>query len=345
MLTIDGSYGEGGGQILRSALALALITQRPFRITAIRARRLRPGLMRQHLTAVNAAAGVGSAEVCGAALGSKELTFAPRQLRPGAYAFDVGTAGSTTLVLQTVLPALLLATAPSSLVLEGGTHNPNAPPFDFLEKVFLPLINRMGPSVAASLERPGFFPAGGGKCSFAVRPGGGLAALELSERGPVRHKRARVMIARLPRHIAQRELETIRALPGLNDAEAEIEETTSSRGPGNVVTIEIESEHITELFTGFGQRGVRAETVAENVGRAAQGYLDAKVPVGEHLADQLLLPLALAGGGGFRTQRLTRHAETNLHVIDRFLGRRIEAEHLPDGTLLVRGSGGCFRVG
>src|SRR5688572_17114432 len=170
MLIIDGSFGEGGGQILRTSLALSLITGRPFRIEKIRANREKPGLMRQHLTAVKAAGKIGQAEVEGAFIGAKELTFAPGEVVPGDYSFAVGTAGSATLVLQTVLPALITASKPSTLRLEGGTHNPYAPPFDFLARVFLPIVNRMGPNIEATLLRPGFYPAGGGKVNFTIEP-------------------------------------------------------------------------------------------------------------------------------------------------------------------------------
>lgn len=336
MLTIDGSQGEGGGQILRTALALSLITQQPFRITRIRARRAKPGLMRQHLTAVRAATDIGAAEVTGAALGSMELTFVPRQVRWGEYMFDVGTAGSTTLVLQTVLPALLTAPGPSVLTLKGGTHNPQAPPFDFLARVFVPIINRAGPSVTARLLRPGFFPAGGGECTVSVSPADRLTPIELCERGRVQQVRVNAKIARLPRHIAERELEAVRKRLSAHVLDLRVEPVADSRGPGNVVTIDIESEHITEVFTGFGERGVPAETVGARVAAAARRYLDAGVPVGEHLADQLVLPLALAGKGSFRTQRLTPHAETNLHVVGGFLGHRVDVEKLPDDTVVVR---------
>src|SRR5512139_1323749 len=151
MIVIDGSRGEGGGQVLRSSLALSLVTGQPFRIEKIRAGRRKPGLMRQHLTAVNAAADIGCATVEGAHIGSQALAFYPRTVKPGRYHFAVGTAGSCTLVLQTVLPALLTAGFPSELVLEGGTHNPYAPPFDFLEQAFLPLMRKLGPGVSASL--------------------------------------------------------------------------------------------------------------------------------------------------------------------------------------------------
>lgn len=162
MLNIDGAMGEGGGQILRSALALSLCLEQAFRMVNIRAARKRPGLMPQHLVAVKAAATIGDAEVDGATLGSQTLQFVPRGVKAGEYRFDIGTAGSTTLVLQTILPALLTAAGPSRLFLLGGTHNPLAPPFDFLAHAFVPLINRMGPRLRVQLERPGFYPVGGG---------------------------------------------------------------------------------------------------------------------------------------------------------------------------------------
>ena len=206
MIALDGSQGEGGGQILRSALALSLVTGTPFRIDNIRAGRPRPGLMRQHLTAVEAAAAVGAAETSGAGVGSRSLTFAPTTVNPGDYTFSVGTAGSATLVLQTVLPCLLTAPRPSTLVLEGGTHNPSSPPFDFLAKAFLPLVGRMGARVEATLERPGFYPAGGGRFRVTVAPTKALAPLELEQRGALRAQRVRAVVANLPRAIGEREL-------------------------------------------------------------------------------------------------------------------------------------------
>src|SRR5882762_6595662 len=158
MITIDGSEGEGGGQMLRSSLALSLVTGQPFRIERIRAKRQKPGLLRQHLTAVEAAKAVGCAEVVGASLGSQTIEFRPGPVTPGNYRFAVGTAGSATLVLQTVLPSLLTASGPSTLTLEGGTHNPLAPPFDFLDRSFLPAIRQMGASVELELRNPGFYP-------------------------------------------------------------------------------------------------------------------------------------------------------------------------------------------
>ena len=324
MIVIDGSRGEGGGQILRSSLALSLVTGRPFRIEKIRAGRKKPGLMRQHLTAVEAAAAIGRAEVEGARIGSQLLVFAPKAINAGKYHFAVGTAGSCTLVLQTILPALLTADAPSEVVLEGGTHNPFAPPFDFLVKAFLPLIGRMGPKVSAILQRPGFYPAGGGKFTVSIEPATGLQRVDLPERGAVQKHAARAMVARLPRQIGERELKVVRDRLGWSEECCYVEDAGSSPGPGNILCVEIVSEHCTEVFTGFGEVGVSAEKVANDTVRQVEEYLSADVPVGPYLADQLLLPMALAGGGSFRTLAPTRHMTTNAEVIRLFLPVEVE---------------------
>lgn len=309
--------------MLRTALTLALVTGTPFRMERIRAGRPKPGLLRQHLTAVNAAAAVGSAEVEGAALGSEAIVFRPGPIKTGVYQFAVGTAGSTGLVLQTVLPPLLTADGPSTLTLQGGTHNPFAPPFDFLARAFLPLVARMGPQVEATLDRPGFYPAGGGQVTVRIRPVPKLAALTLLQRGETTRRRARAVVANLSERIAHRELRIVKEKLGWQPDELEavaLDASTGARGPGNALMLEIESQHVTEVFTGFGQVGVRAEAVAEQAIHDVRGYLAAQVPVGEYLADQLLIPLALAGGGAFRTVPLTRHSTTNADVIGRFLG-------------------------
>jgi RNA 3'-terminal phosphate cyclase (ATP) len=331
MLHIDGSQGEGGGQILRTSLALSLITQTPFRIDHIRANRDKPGLRQQHLTAVKAAAQVGQAEVTGAAVGSRELVFRPGPIHPGDYHIDIGTAGSATLVLQTILPPLLAASAPSTLTLQGGTHNIHAPPFEFLAQSFLPLVSRIGHTVSAHLDRPGFYPAGGGQITVGIQPGEQLQRLELLERGEIRHRRARAIVARLPRHIAERELRVVGRELEWEDKFLEVVEWTHSRGPGNIVLIEIAGQQLTEVFTGFGERGVRAEAVAEAAAREAREYLEADVPVGLHFADQLLLPLALAHGGRYVIAEPTLHLTTNIEVIRRFLSATITLEKLARG--------------
>jgi RNA 3'-terminal phosphate cyclase (ATP) len=340
-LKIDGSFGEGGGQVLRTSLALSLVTGNPFVMGQIRARRKKRGLLRQHLTAVLAAASVGEAEVEGATIGSMHLAFRPKTVNPGDYKFSVGTAGSTTLVLQTVLPALMIADGPSTLTLNGGTHNPSAPPFDFLAKTYLPLVSRMGPKVEASLKRLGFYPAGGGSFDVRIQPSAQLGRLELLERGEITGRRIRAIVAHLPPKIAQRECRTIADALSWDESCFIIEETTQSHGLGNVVMIELESAAVTEVFIGFGKYGVKAEVVAMQAAEAAQEYLAAGVPVCRHLADQLMLPLAIGayqgtGGGAFRTQPLTEHATTNLEIIRRFLEIDVQFENNGQDDCLVR---------
>lgn len=321
MLTIDGSIGEGGGQIIRTSLALSLITGKSFRISNVRARREKPGLQRQHLTAVNAAATIGGAQVEGAGIGSNAFTFHPGAITPGDYSFPIGTAGSATLVLQTLLPPLMIAGAPSTLAFEGGTHNPHAPPFEFIAKTFLPLVNRMGPRVTAELERYGFYPPGGGRFNVRIESAPELKPLDLLMRGELRARRARALVVKLPPHIGERELVVISERLGWSGDEDElrVETSTNAISPGNVLTLEIESEHLTEVFTGIGERGVRAETIAERVADEARAYLETGAPVGEHLADQLLIPLALAGGGSYTTGQPSLHTMTNIEIIKMFL--------------------------
>ncbi len=316
---IDGSIGEGGGQILRSALALSLVTGKPCTVTNIRAGRKKPGLLRQHLTALNAAAEIGSAKVGGAQLGSRELSFEPGNVRSGSYRFSVGTAGSTTLVLQTVLPALLIADGRTEVVLEGGTHNPFAPPFDFLNRVLLPILGRMGPQIRAELERPGFYPAGGGIFRVVVEPTARLSRIDLLDRGEITTRKALARVCNLSSRIADRELATVgKGLSWTADC-LQAEEVQGAMGPGNVLTLEIESENVTELFTGFGRREASAEQVAESVVKEVREYLVSGAPVGPYLADQLLVPFAIAGGGAYRTVRPTRHTLTNIEIVRMFL--------------------------
>ncbi|HEY3447024.1 MAG TPA: RNA 3'-terminal phosphate cyclase [Myxococcales bacterium] len=319
MIVIDGSSGEGGGQIVRTSLALSLCTGKAFRIEKVRAGRAKPGLMRQHLTAVEAAQAIGAAQVKGAAVRSTALGFTPTAVKPGAYTFSIGTAGSATLVLQTVLPALLTASGPSTLVLEGGTHNPLAPPYDFLARCFLPLVAAMGPRITATLQQPGFYPAGGGRFTVEITPAAKLSPLELCERGEIKRRLARALVAHLPETIAHRELKVVKDELGWTGDELRAEEIPRSRGPGNLLLLELESARLTEVVTAFGEKGVASEAVARKAVAEARRYLDAGVPVGEHLADQLMIPLALAGGGRFRTLPLSLHARTQIDVIGRFL--------------------------
>ncbi len=325
-ILIDGSQGEGGGQILRTSLALSMITGKAFTIERIRAGRQRPGLMRQHLTAVQAAARVCSAAVEGDAIGSQRLVFRPAAVTAGDYEIGIGSAGSTTLVLQTLLPPLMLAGGPSRLVLEGGTHNPFAPPLDFLEKAFAPLLRRMGVGLEVTLERHGFYPAGGGRFSAVITPTPQLRPLHLPERGEVRRRLGRAVVSLLPAGIAGRELNVIHTELGWSREELREVCVEDGVGPGNVLTLEVESEHVTEVFTGFGQKGVGAEKIARDTAAEAKAYLESGVPVGAHLADQLLIPLALAGEGSFVTGEPSEHTRTNARIIERFLDVRVKIE-------------------
>jgi RNA 3'-terminal phosphate cyclase (ATP) len=331
MLVLDGSQGEGGGQILRSALSLSLLTGTPFRIDNIRAGRPRPGLMRQHLTAVQATAAIGGAEVSGAEVGARSVVFRPGKVRGGDHTFSVGTAGSTTLVLQTVLPALILAAEPSTLLLEGGTHNPSSPPFEFLTRTFLPLLARMGPRVEAVLERPGFYPAGGGRLRVQVNPCAKLEPLVLEERGPILGQRGRAVVSNLPGSIAEREVGRLAERLSWEPGAFSIVRVDAA-GPGNIVIVEVESAAVTEVFVGFGEKHLQAELVADHAAREASEYLAAGVPVGPHLADQLVLPLALAGGGSFRTMAPTNHTRTQLTVVQRFLEASPRMTEVGDGS-------------
>ena len=332
MIRIDGSFGEGGGQILRTSLSLSLATGKPFRIEKIRAGRERPGLLRQHLTAVLAAAEVCGADVQGATLGSTELTFSPGNVRAGEYKFSVGTAGSGTLVFQTVLPALMLASEPSRLVIEGGTHNSAAPPFDFLARTFLPLLERMGPKVQLQFERYGFYPAGGGRFCAEIHPVNTLNGIQIGQRGEITTRRAIAVVANLPRHIAQREVETVGKMLNWGPEAFSVQESRNSAGPGNIVMIEIGSNEVTETFSAFGQVALAAEKVASIAAREAREYLVSRAAAGEHSTDQILLPLALAGEGSFTAQKINMHARTNVTVISEFLPIRFQTREEDEFT-------------
>lgn len=321
--------------MLRTALTLSMCRQKAFRITSIRKRRKRPGLQRQHLAAVKAAAEITRAGVEGAEVGAQELTFKPGSLVPGKYRFDIGTAGSTTLVAQTVLPALVTANGPSSVTLEGGTHNPMAPPFDYLEKVFCPLLNRMGPKISTTMERPGFYPRGGGITHLDIKPVDKFKPLELTERGKIKRITAGILLAHLPGHIAERERNVIVQSLEIDREQVTIRNAENAPSPGNAVMIAVVSENLTELFTRYGIRGVPAEKVAESAVTEAKDYLDSGVPVGHYLADQLLIPLALAGDGTFITTRPSLHATTNMDVIRHFTGIEFEVSETENGKWVI----------
>lgn len=319
MIEIDGSQGEGGGQVLRSALTLAMITGQPFRITQIRAGRSKPGLMRQHLVAVQAAAAISAAQVQGAEVGAQELLFTPGVVTGGDYTFAIGTAGSCTLVLQTILPALLFAKTASTVRISGGTHNPLAPPAPFIERAYCAMLRRMGANVALDVERVGFYPAGGGVLVARVEPCAQLMPVTLHERGARTAAWAESVVAGVPVDVAHRELAGVGKGLGWSDANLRVVELPASQGPGNVLLATLEYEHVTAVFAGFGEKAVTSETVAKGVVGRVRRYLASGAVADEFLADQLMVPLALAGAGSFTLDKLSQHALTNAAIIERFL--------------------------
>ncbi len=331
-IKLNGATGEGGGQILRTALALSMVTGTPFTIENIRANRPKPGLLRQHLAALRAACEVSGGEATDARVGTGSLAFTPGAVRAGEYRFTIGSAGSTTLVLQTVLPALMLAGKQSVLLIDGGTHNTHAPTATFFEKTFLPTLARMGPRVALTLERHGFYPAGGGRVRAEITPTETLTPVELLSRGELTHRRSTSTVAAVPGDVAKRENKVIKRMLGWEDETCAILQLGDDEGPGNVLSVELGDGAHCEVFTGFGRPGISSESVAKGVIKQMRGYLAHDAPVGEHLADQLLIPMALAGRGAFRTGSISSHTRTNADVIEQFLPVRIKIEQDTDQT-------------
>jgi RNA 3'-terminal phosphate cyclase (ATP) len=319
MIEIDGSLGEGGGQVLRSALTLSMVTGQPFRITQIRARRAKPGLMRQHLVAVQAAAAISAAHVEGAEVGSQDLLFVPNSVTGGDYNFAIGTAGSCTLVLQTILPALLFAKTASTVRISGGTHNPLAPPAPFLERAYCTMLRKMGADIVLDVERVGFYPAGGGVLAARIAPCAALTPVFLHARGERIAAYAESVIAGVPVDVAQRELAYVGAALGWRDDSLRTVQLPSNVGPGNVLLATLEHEQVTVVFAAFGEKSVTSENVAKSLVGRVRRYLASGAAVDEYLADQLMVPLALASGGAFTLDKLSQHARTNAAIIGRFL--------------------------
>jgi RNA 3'-terminal phosphate cyclase (ATP) len=325
MIELDGAQGEAGGQVLRSALALSICTQQPFRMTNIRIHRDMPGLLRQHLAAINAAADLANADTSGAQLGSREVAFRPRQCRSGQYAFEVGAGGSCSLILQTVLPVLLLADGPSTVRITGGTHHNNAPPFDFLQRALIPVLERMSAQVKLGLSGFGFPPQGSGGMHIDILPST-LTSISIHERGARISHFAEAYVAGLPADVAQRELATIGRCLHWGTDQLHVQALPPTVGRANAISVTLAYQHITEVFTGFNEPGVRAETVAQNVASEVERYLIDSAPIGPHLADQLLLPMALCGSGSFTTSVPSAHFRSNAFVIEQFTGRRVVVE-------------------
>ncbi len=326
---IDGAAGEGGGQILRTALSLSIVTGRPFRLTNIRARRPNPGLAAQHFTAVRLAAGISRARVGGARPGSTELYFEPGETVPGEYSLEVGTAGSTSLVLQTVAVPLALAPGSSRLHLGGGTHVPWSPSFDFLKNDWLPALTGIGLPLRVELERAGFYPRGGGRISVHIPGFGRLKPLRRTVRGNLQSVHGMVLYSRLTQTIPERiAREARRHLRRLGVAARVDVESREAGGPGAALFLKaVLEDGATVGFTSLSARNRQAERVAREAVNDLVAWLDTGAGVEKHLADQILVPLALADGPSeFTTSEITPHLVTNAEVIQRFLPARVRIE-------------------
>jgi RNA 3'-terminal phosphate cyclase (ATP) len=330
MIEIDGAQGEGGGQVLRTSLSLSASLGKPMLIKNIRQGRKKPGLMRQHLACINAMAEVCDARVKGAVIGSRIIEFIPGAIKAGDYHFVIESAGSSTLVFQTVLPALLLTGKPSRLILEGGTHNPMAPSFDFIRYCFLPVLRQMGAEFDVGVERYGFYPAGGGRWTITIMPAANYRKIELDSQTQLLGKRAKCIASRIPSHVLVREKRQL--LKRLNWPDESITlETVESPGPGNIISLQMNYQNVTEIFESIGTRGISAEQVADRVVDELHRYQAIGAPVGRYLADQLLLPLSQGAGGSFVTGPLSEHSLTNVDVIRQFLDLDIELMGIEPG--------------
>lgn len=352
MLTIDGSYGEGGGQVLRTSLALSVISGQPVRIERIRAGRRKPGLRPQHLTGVRAAARVCNAQVEGAKLNAQALTFNPgTPPQAGTYTFDVaqaakgGSAGSVSLVLHTVLLPLALADGTSNLTLKGGTHVAWSPSFDYLKRVYAPTLARAGVKAKVRIAKWGWFPIGGGDVRVTIEGRGAdapLAGLDLRERGELVRVRGVSASSNLPKHIRTRqERAALQALRS-NGVNGRIEVMDApSKGTGTAVFLWAESENAVAGFSSPGKRGKPAERVAEEAVHDLLDYLESGAALDRYLADQLVLPLVLAeGASAFTTECVTQHLLTNAWAVNQFLPGmvRVEGEAGQAGVCWIGGA-------
>ena len=338
VLTLDGSYGEGGGQILRTALSLSAVTARPFYHFNIRAGRHNPGLLPQHLSAVRAAATISGATVLGDRLGSTELSFSPTHPpRSGSYLFDVaetaerGSAGSVSLILQTILVPLALANRASTVVLRGGTHVQWAPSFDDLVNAYFPSLRRIGFRIDAELRRFGWYPVGNGEISCEIgidHDAQRLDPIQVVDRGPLQQLAGTAVAANLPAHIPQRMADRARASLGELGVPVNIlPQRVTAACPGAGIFLVAKYESIAASFSGYGRLGKPSETVADEAVAAFREHHASGAAIELHLADQLLLPLSLAvGTSTFTTPRPTSHLMTNAWCIGQFAMADISIE-------------------
>ena len=340
MVEIDGSFGEGGGQILRTSLSLSCLTGKPFRIFNIRKNRRKPGLQPQHLTSVRAAKLVSGAETKGDEIGSSNLVFEPSGCRPGEYAIDIGTAGSTSLVLQTVVPALLFAGGESEITLTGGTHVPMSPPFGYLAEVYGPALRRLGLDVRFGIEKYGFYPKGGGKVQAHVRPAEGVRPLVAIDRGGLIRLTGISAVGNLPESIARRQKDALtETLRTASNIEADIRvESVPTPGTGTFVFLLAEYEGAVAGFSSVGVRGKRAEVVGAEAARQFLDYHESGAALDKHLADQLAVFLSMADGvSSFTTESISQHLLTNLETVRKFheYAYEIEGESGKPGRVII----------
>jgi RNA 3'-terminal phosphate cyclase (ATP) len=378
MIEIDGNYREGGGQILRTGLSLSCLFQKPFRIFNIRKGRQKPGLMPQHLTCVRAAQLISNAEVKGDKQGSTELLFSPGEIKSGDYAFDIGTAGSTSLVLQTLIPAIVFSPAPlppckkgksegngdvegfskdkTSITLKGGTDVPFSPSYHYLAEVFIPVLNMLGISMHLSIDSYGFYPKGGGRVRAEIFPVKTIKPLRVLERGGLVRLKGYSAAGNLPLSIAERQKNALvekiysQKIPplekggggGFERYPLDIELlNVPTLGQGTFVFLKSESEHATAGFTALGERGKKAEVVGEEAAMEFLDYYSTGAALDPHLADQIVLYLSMCEKESvFTTSRITEHLMTNLWVMQQFHEYRyaVEGEIGAPGVLRINAS-------
>ncbi|UQZ88961.1 RNA 3'-phosphate cyclase [Deltaproteobacteria bacterium Smac51] len=334
-IQIIGSMGEGGGQVLRTALALSVATGRAFTISGIRANRPRPGMKRQHLACVRAAAAISGAEVIGAEINSASLSFRP-SARPsgGDYRFDIGGGGSCTLVLQAVLPPLMTAESASTITVCGGTHVPMAPVYEFFSQTLLPRLEKMGPRLSARLLRPGFMQVGGGVMEVSISPVRELQPLEMVEVESGFELEGFIRSYGLPESIAEREAAVLGRLRSIQKVTVE-NLNPGETGAGNVALLKLTRQDGVTITSGVAQRGLAAEKVARQATSRMLQFLKADVPVEACLADQLIVPLALASGGRFITEKPTLHTQTVLELLPYFTDLKTSLTEVSSRSWLV----------
>jgi RNA 3'-terminal phosphate cyclase (ATP) len=341
MLEIDGSFGEGGGQVLRTSLSLSCLLTKPFRLFNIRRSRKKPGLMPQHLTGIRSLKLISNARVDGDFQGSTELVFEPGEVKAGDYFFDIGTAGSISLLIQAILPPLIFAKNRSSLTLKGGTHVPFSPPFHYISEVFIPTLNRLGIEVKTTIESYGFYPKGGGKVHVEIQPADAIEPANCLERGELRKVHGLSGVGNLPLSIAERQKNAARAILVSQGINAEIEAiSVSTPGQGTFMFLKAEIEDCLAGFSSLGERGKKAELVGEEAAKNFLNYNSASACFDHHLADQIVLYLAVAKGeSSFTTAEISGHLLTNLWVIEKFLGTcySVEGEIGRPGKVTIEG--------